>query len=42
MKIAYISDVFRMVRDVKKEYLFPKTIVIKETGLMIIDMLDFR
>jgi hypothetical protein len=42
MEIAYILDVFRMVRDVKKEYLFAKTTAIKESGLMITDTLDFR
>jgi hypothetical protein len=42
MEIAYILDVFKMVRDVKKEYLLAKTTVIKETGLMITDTLDFR
>ncbi len=42
MEVVYFLDVFRMVRDVKKECLFAKTTVIKETGLMITDMLDCR
>ncbi len=42
MEIAYILDVFRMVRDVKKEYFFAKTTAIKESGLMITDTSDFR
>jgi hypothetical protein len=41
MKV-YILGVFKMIRDVKKGYLFAKLIVIKVIGLMITETLVFR